>query len=215
MLQVKICICTDGECVVIDIHRRLKWEWSWADPAWQCPLPLLSMRKTTFLKSSFSGLRTVSPLATAVGSIWQNLSDVVNAFKSFVIDFKGSLSKFLSLRFPAIWDSRKHRICSHDYPPWQISWRTGCFVGIRIRSFLLFRLFTVISWGKAYIFAPEPDESDVYMLYPETICTSQHVYWKECQGKFTSPRLQLSHLGNRKHGLCNTLALGTDFYEGR
>lgn len=136
------------------LHRRLKWKWSWADPAWQCPLPLLSVRKTTVLKSSFSGLRTVSPLAAAVGSIWQNLSDVVNAFKSTVIDFKGSLSKCLSLRFQAIWDSLKHWICSHDYSPWQI-WRTSCFVGIRICSFLLFRLFTVVSWGKPYTFASQ------------------------------------------------------------
>lgn len=88
--------------------------------SWPCltmPLPLLSMRKTTFLISSFSGLRTVSPLAAAVGSIWQNLSDIVNAFKSTVTDLKGNLSKCLSLRFQAIWDSLKHWICSHDYPP--------------------------------------------------------------------------------------------------
>lgn len=96
------------------LHRRLLWKWSWADPAWQCPLPLLSMRKT-FLKSNFSGPRTVSPLAAAVGSIWKNLGDVVNAFKSTVIDFKGSLSKCLSLRFQAVWDSLKHWICSHYY----------------------------------------------------------------------------------------------------
>lgn len=183
---------------------------SWADPAWQCPLPLLSMRKT-FLKSIFSGLRTVSLLAAAVGCIWQNLSDIVNAFKSTVTDFKGSLSKCLNLRFQAIWDSLKHWICSRDYPPWQISWRAGWF----FCSFLLLRLFTVIPWGKPYTFTPQQDESDVYMLYPKSICTNQHMYWKECQGKLISPRLQLSHLGNRKHGLCNALASRRDFYEGR
>lgn len=41
-------------------------------------------------------------MAATVGSVCQNLSDVVVAFKSVVIDFKGSLSKCLSLIFHAI-----------------------------------------------------------------------------------------------------------------
>lgn len=38
----------------------------------------------------------MSLMAAAVGPVGQNLGDVVDAFKSTVIDFKGSLSKCLS-----------------------------------------------------------------------------------------------------------------------
>lgn len=41
------------------------------------------------------------------------------------------------------------------------------------------------------------------VLYPNAICPSQNVRWKERYKKLTSPRLQLLHPGNRKHGLCN------------
>lgn len=41
-------------------------------------------------------------IAAAAGSVCQNLSNIVDAFKSTVIDFKRSLSKCLSLIFHAI-----------------------------------------------------------------------------------------------------------------
>lgn len=89
---------------------------------------------------------------------------------------------------------------------WLFCWQ------FRICSFLLFRLFPVVLWGKPYTSAPEQDECDAYVLYPNPICTSQNIYWKECHGKLTFPRLQLSYPGNGKRGLCNALALGSSIF---
>lgn len=58
-------------------------------------------REAASLYFSFLGLRIVSLMAVA-GPVCQNLSKVVDAIKSTVVDFKESLSKCLSLIFHAI-----------------------------------------------------------------------------------------------------------------
>jgi len=63
--------------------------------------PYITEREAASLKFSFFGLRIASLMAAA-GPVCQNLSKVVDAIKSTVVDFKGSLSKCLSLIFHTI-----------------------------------------------------------------------------------------------------------------
>lgn len=110
-------------------------------------------------------------------------------------DISRNLRQFQALDVLRLLSPRANRLKS-----WLFCWWFG------ICSFFLFRLFPLVSWGKRYILASEQDECDAYVLYRDPICASQNLYWKECHGKLTSPRLQLLHPGKGKHGLCNTFA---------
>lgn len=79
------------------IHRRLKWKQSLSWPCLAMPSTSYIMEKeAASLYFNFLRLRIVSLMAAA-GPVCQNLSKVVHAIKSTVVDFKGSLSKCLSL----------------------------------------------------------------------------------------------------------------------